>query len=995
MTARRHGFPGGPAGLLALVAFVLAAPSVMACNVPLDPKMEAFMFEGDLVNNIGVTFPVPAGFINEGGGQKPIYVIDEGQTIKFSALWNCGAQSTVQFSDSNSVNLAAYMYNIGSWWNASTQGYLLPLAHTAVSSLLITASRGFPFGGASFPGEPQWLYSCGNSGSVVKDSAFCLVQTGTPSGNANYNTSNMFIHAASYPFTSTDGPSFEPNSLSAFPTGNFDDDLDDFSGSRYDLKSNANDQCLAANLPTDGDEYGPPAAKVKIYGCEYASGANWKFVKWGTRWNLDANGVGYLKDAADEHDTGDAEDVTREFLFPTPSDPVMYKVTVEVVFLFVLRGAVFSWKEALKTDYDQAITDGWDPTDTYSSGYEPTHTEHSVRVHGVRCSKVTDPAKQGICYIRVRDTTPPRSFAVNDADTSNFDGTTGDMLAEADVDDIRITVVDNNPYAPYFIEQGSVPALPGAGSPHDYVSSNLRLRIMYNTELYDYWAASSPRPGESGATADALGNAHMFNFWSPKMVWCQAALAAGSSLNPADAASVLEFDSSYITDAKTHAFNGSVLTWGSNIQINGTDGRLVVPASGGDAAYSTITWTIPAAAFREPLPLHLATNSERWQPGILRWFPVVSDVSGNWNPHAASDSKSPPVFTDRPDPTQTTDGTSNIAGACDANSSATDLPTNGDLTIADADFASDGRVSLEQWSAADAIVANLPAGFPVAAGSFGKYQTIRVVDDERPTAFLYVTDTKYGTTWRFGVGVDGDLARPALLQAGKPAWVKGTDSSSPFSTIRGIDLSRTAPGFLLSDKSVFPNELEDYGSVGTFADYDSFFGSGAYQSFAPSLVPPAGAAATGNLPGLWTDEDTRLAFKVVAFDNIDPFEVTAAGPPASFDYESVFEPMKAGDSFPRNGIDVMEWEIKDEPTAGTLTGSAATAYEDEYIFRNPNRPSGAQECSVLVRVDDTRDSLGLKSASLTRRLKVRFFVQDNKMKFRSIEERRRGVFRAN
>jgi len=286
------------------------------------------------------------------------------------------------------------------------------------------------------------------------------------------------------------------------------------------------------------------------------------------------------------------------------------------------------------------------------------------------------------------------------------------------------------------------------------------------------------------------------------------------------------------------------------------------------------------------------------------------------------------------------------------------------------------------------------SGTTPVAGTLTQMGIINVTeDDEPPQVFLYVTDIKYHKTYRFGLQKDGDGARSAMMGASDGWCTKSQELSLSNNmsgsnlnyNLRGYDLraAMNAPGRHSSLSFTDIEDTDDFEPYGKgdgsaivfedspFTDYDDYIQKAVEDgSFDPSAGYPA------ELPGCWVDEDTKLLFHIVAYDNCSTYQKNANS--SSSNEMSIFD-KKDPDNL-GNGITNLTWTMKDNGQ----DVSNPEQYISDYTFRNPTVDDqfeliDEKECSVTVTVEDNEGN--------ERSLTVKFFVMSNKMKFRSIEEK--------
>ncbi len=808
---------------------------------------------------------------------------------------------------------------------------------------------------------------------------------------------------------------------------------------------------VLAWLPCVGDTFNEvddgtnPATRTKVTSATWdlMKDPKWTFSTMGVQWDWDATEV------VKTENPGTMSDLTGELTcaFPVPCEPFFIECRVTCLMLFNLRNAEYVWYEVPQT-YD-ATTDTWSPDSHLDTDGNviPEAKECRYKAYGYFLRGSETGASQSTTLICVRDKTPPAKVVYKTGPDSYvatppvLHGRTGDLLVEArddfcshtDYPDgyINVSVVDNNPFAGFsYLTQA-------AGGPlaqltdlrasetdetYYFALNNLGCKLFYLTELYDYCKAS-----------DSSGDFTLAkNFYKPKLVWAQGAtpsLGSGNfsldSLNGADIAEEMEgFPDTPVTkfspdtmpadgiETAIYDENGANITaeFLPRINVSGDIQRLAAPSGAPkEPAYSVTTFKVPIAAFKEPLPLHLSRNPNSQRPGTLFWYPVVTDSAQNSAPY---DKDNTDVKFDLEDENavQPPDESGAIEELIKASSP-------NDFVQAEDGLAETATGTLESFEIGNQIddpemakisTLNVSDATLTGGGTFGNMGVIEVHDDEPPQVFIYVTDTKYvhpdtnkPLTYRFGIQKHGDAVRPGLMNEGwcineksgdinvaspSPASSFFSDlSSDMLGTLRSYDLTKrcdrlSSPSSNLTatvrrNHTYEPTEEVVFGEK-YFTDYNDYFSK--KESFDPSSTYPE------TLPGCWVDEDSRLLFHVVAYDNCFTYYNDRPGSFAEEQPAGVLKRKETTD-YERNGIKSLEWEIRDD---GRDLGTAASAsYQQEYIFRNPNvsdtfELNPDKECHVKVTALDYSDN--------ARTVIVKFYVQNNKMRFRSLEEKRKG-----
>jgi hypothetical protein len=136
------------------------------------------------------------------------------------------------------------------------------------------------------------------------------------------------------------------------------------------------------------------------------------------------------------------------------------------------------------------------------------------------------------------------------------------------------------------------------------------------------------------------------------------------------------------------------------------------------------------------------------------------------------------------------------------------------------------------------------------------------------------------------------------------------------------------------------------------------------DTFFPTNASRNGCAAA-NYPGLWIDEDTRVDFKVTAWDNVNGWLAQSPG----------------GGIKTSSGTTV-SYKLTDGPT-----GNAVETTPGIHLFRNPNRDSSGDNGlgDAFVEVEAT-DPAGNKTS-----FRVNIYIADNELRIFSLEESRRRL----
>ena len=704
--------------------------------------------------------------------------------------------------------------------------------------------------------------------------------------------------------------------------------------------------------------------------------------------------------------------------FTVPTEPFFLETEISVVFLFYLQDAVYEWYELKQTwngtSWEPSFlpTEGTDPTNldeshtdmtTWLGDGTLTHCKASVKGYMLRPAE--NPENQAKTLIAVRDRTAPAYTAIRTDSTEGANkftltppeltGTTGDLLSQNpdNPEFVEVTVFDNNPYAPFqlmYLEKDGVipdnlrPDLPSSdGGALHYFDTNLSLQIYYNTELYDYTKVNFT---DTDLPTDTKLSTNLFK---RRMVWAKSAFngSISDSMNAVADSAMIDYE---IYDEQCNPISEQI-----KARLNTGDPQKI--AYGNDQpAFSTITFKVPVSSFTEPMPLHACDGSKALGGKSLKWFPVITDSSGNSAPNNG-------------DSTNLGDALRSLAVADSTDTSTLRSTYEPDFDQPDEDavLSPESVYLCSQQDTADELLrsSSVEANWYKLFNSdtpgdvsnrFGQMGTISVQDDEPPQIFLYVTDMKYNKTYRFGIQKEGDSARTALMKESYDAatfdgWCDKSMDLGRSSTLGGSDFNYSLKGYDLAaalsapgrhadltptvisatddfeprDEIVFKDRIWD--------NYDAWINDAVENdNFDPSSEYPA------RLPGCWVDEDTRLLFHIVAYDNTSTYDKSSDS--SASDEMSVFDAKNASSGSLGNGIANLTWEITDNGQAVANPNQ----YINDYVFRNPSVDDDfqlidSQKCSVKVTAEDANGN--------QRAMEVVFFVMNNNLKFRSLEEK--------
>jgi len=302
-------------------------------------------------------------------------------------------------------------------------------------------------------------------------------------------------------------------------------------------------------------------------------------------------------------------------------------------------------------------------------------------------------------------------------------------------------------------------------------------------------------------------------------------------------------------------------------------------------------------------------------------------------------------------------------------------------------------------------------------GHLGRAATIRVEDVVPPTVVLVVTDTKHDRSAFFGNRYLGDMAYDRLQQL-----LQAESGGADRTDVLPVDAAEVFPepglgeldpcatgqrsGCLLAANDGLRGWRFVFDAGGAaaadFAAQQELWFAGGFHPMSYYASPArfgGGASPVAQMEqprGLWVDEDTRLLFRVLAWDNLN------AHLGAVEEVDGLQNLYVFGANAPRLGrglpytLDVRVYD----PASGNSELSLADGGNEladgwpGYAFRNPNRLArgdGSGQVDVTgaragVEVDYV-DGAGNRTT-----LAVELFVVENTLRIRSLQEDRRRTW---
>ncbi|MDP7420519.1 MAG: hypothetical protein QGH40_01510, partial [bacterium] len=737
---------------------------------------------------------------------------------------------------------------------------------------------------------------------------------------------------------------------------------------------------------------------------------HWKIVTWSTMWNMDLLNIG-VNGPEESVESGDLTytNYTRgdspvtiggsgsmeyKFSYLTPSEPDTYTIQVIASVDLELR-AVYRWYEVKRKRGKLCYDDRGDYIDPVPGGrsgvkydsfgnvesYDPPHSSVDW-IHGpfyclvtgkgsksaADTKSVTNP-RPDIYHVMVRDTTPPSTVYFENSNP--LYGTTGDLISEWNkiVDDpknpefITVKVVDNNPsLANEDLRKNKVTVKPGGPDDWRYDETTFKMSFYYVAGLYDYYLPTRGQycgdPGYEHPTGcDCLP------VYKDKFAWIKVGELGANSAELSGA---------------TYSKGGELV---SECKQRGDIGGEF------DAAYSILTWKIPVADLKEPLPWHLATTSraytDTWgneHPGwgngrILKFLACVNDGSGHEVPADWEDEIKP------------LDKTLYDVEGWEARNSQ--VKHKSAAINAKTPYIRDAR-GTEIVNATREPDFRLPPGYPPTK-YFGEYGTIKVYDNDRPFLRVNVTDSSLRRplpqTFSFGNIWYGDFKRQAFQKAksrGSDVYTQSNQDILGNNLFRlymdNLETGTQTSLWNFEDGGNSPTGMQDQGNlIGRKKFKPWFFALHAKQTELPfTLYSPL----DNRTHGYWVPEDTRLRYDFInygsdikAFDNINTY-LKGGNEPGGIITKS-----------PKP-----EWMPRVVLTEGKPIGGTQYPDEGSVIFRRPNRGEtsvSSDEYSLFAEVFDYADDdrIDLFGGPLSRSVKIYFFVTPVDMRRFTLQEK--------
>lgn len=462
----------------------------------------------------------------------------------------------------------------------------------------------------------------------------------------------------------------------------------------------------------------------------------------------------------------------------------------------------------------------------------------------------------------------------------------------------KFTIVEDNPYAGF---SGTLPTMrpKTAHPPRQFARGSADVQVFYSMPVNEFESGElSAAPAAPAADFDLSKDAVNAKFVKVSEKWKWFR----SSVRPK-----ITWKGPYADSANQPISGPAFDVWGCN----------------GDPAFTVGEVDIPASTIEQPLPIHQIDATKEITDGnakILEWkkrfkFLVVpKDSCDNAALLTANgkgfDSESPDTDTD---PTFASE-----------DAEAKQFEMNGDRGVVEVP----NPPTYITWQQAVPGCNHTDRTKLGTLGVFGDFQ-----DRVKPTVILLAKDTKYDRTYIFNDHQQG--------------WQSHTGAKAAYQGGTGSSTDNTAwPGVLGNDVDplAFDALTSNPGDFGTQVQ------SGLVYE------PPS------TRKGIWVDEDTRLVFQVLAWDNINWKD-------------------RLSDSRIR-------WFVDDRPAdkmgqdQGRIENLGNNKFE--YVFRDPNQGPNAQSGDAIVRVE-VDDEHGNQ-----RKLNLKINVASNQLKILTLEETRRN-----
>ncbi len=952
------------AGLLLVLYGGRMSGRVFACSMPADPKIALVAVEE---NEKSGSYTSLSGGEPQSDGCL-LYTVEEGTSMNFLALWDVTNQPSVRLSDSQWVDLSSYKVMV----TGRESDVLVPL--DVYYRQFVNTGGAYPLTQEPPQGDPElpvFLGKAKTEENRVKYAVFrpVLLDSSDPAVSFSYSGVGGLSFDATITLKDTALPFSELGPVETSDVSVYAETIEQYmdTDNEYPLKVEENMHCLAG-LPTAGKNVSISSTReVTVIYSFWHPKAGWKVKDVAMDYQIDAGGLsavgvkvesgGGVTGVSEDHAYAQLDGGPFTINFLQPSDPLAYEIRADCKNLLRLEDGYYFWYEVERTR--ASASDPWSPTDEelqqavqdlknqIMSG--SVNVEMcGCRVYGLRFTDaMSNPSyAAGKVYVRVLDKTPPSAVDVQPA---KLVGTCGEpaRIEGGGGDKIVVTVLDNNPYV-YFHDSSSL------FRPGGRFDGDVWAEFLYTTQIYDYtilegpsWQDVEPRDG----------NGNCMSVWKPtaKWIWVKACDDSGNTHYSPVSVSIMDASGSDVSGRVDSALDDSVLPLLSAAS-NTSD----------DPAYAVLRFEIPVSDIREPLPLHYANvgacvSQDAADKYRLKYMVRVCDGSGNvypladWNRPAGGGTWDDVEGSPSPD---------DVVGDADNDETAYSPRPEGGV-LSDDDGNQLAFVAPDEFDGVTVSYPGSDLGTLYGSSQFQRYGHFEVSDDEAPQVFLLVTDTKYDKTYRFGVHWNGDSLRDNVT--GGTVWPddRNTRSSVDLGTIGGL---RT-PGKFFTDLSLNFSE--------PFGDYASF----DRDAFKPSL--DCGRQGADSCYAMWVEEDTRLLFRVVCYDNLAAGDLESGSNP--YDWAARLDAhMDDIDSDPY--LDRLEWTIFDGPTEGGVIPDS-DSFRDEYIFRNPNSDGSS------MTGDDcyTRIVVGDKAGNETE-LTVHYLVVPSKMRIRSLEENRKRMW---